>query len=338
VTVYCRRAFARPEDRVDPRIRRIVLPSICSKYLDTVSHTLVSTLHVLFTDAEVVLYCNVANSPFVWIPRLFGKPVVLNVDGLDRKRKKWNFLGRLYLLLCEFIATLAPTEVVTDAKVIQDYYWRRFRKRSTMITYGAEIPPGTDDTDGTGLPSRQYMLYVSRLEPENHPELVIRAFKKVTTDWPLVVVGGNHYSPRYVDFLKSIADTRVIFTGPVYGDAYWRMQRNAGVYVCASQVGGTHPGLVEAMAAGNAILYCGTPENRETLGECGIAFEPRVDDLTTKMRLVVGDAELRGQLRSRAKERAQTTYSWSTVARQYEGLMLRALGKLAPADFLLSSK
>jgi glycosyltransferase involved in cell wall biosynthesis len=338
VTVYCRRAFARPDDTVDSRVRRVTLPSICSKYLDTLSHAFLSTLHVVFTDAEVVLFCNVANSPFAWIPRLFGKPVILNVDGLDRKRRKWNFLGRLYLLLCEWIATVAPSKLVTDAKVIQEYFWRRYRKHSTMITYGAEVPPGTNDLDGFRLPSGKFLLYVSRLEPENNPELVIRAFSKVTTDWPLVVVGGNPYNPAYVSHLKSIADSRVIFTGPIYGDAYWRIQRNAGAYICASEVGGTHPGLVEAMAAGNAILYCGTPENRETMGECGIPFEPRADDLTSKMHVAVRDAELRGQLRCRAKERAQVTCSWGSVARQYEDLMRRALRKPVPDAPFVPSK
>jgi glycosyltransferase involved in cell wall biosynthesis len=338
ITVYCRRAFVHPDDNIDHRIRRVILPSVCTKYLDTLSHGLLSTLHVLFTDAQVILFCNVANSPFAWIPRLFGKPVVLNVDGLDRKRKKWNFLGRLYLLLCEFLATFTPTELVTDAKVIQDYFWRRYRKRSAMITYGAEVPEGTEDMDGFRLPSRRFLLYVSRLEPENNPELVIRSFLRVTTDWPLVVVGGNPYSTPYVSFLKSIADSRVVFTGPIYGHAYWRLQRNAGAYVCASEVGGTHPGLVEAMAAGNAILYCGTPENRETVGDSGLAFEPHVDDLAAKIHLAVTDAGLREQLRRKAKERAQMTYSWTSVACQYDNLMLKALGKPVPSDTLVSSK
>ncbi len=327
VTVYCRRAFARRDDPVYPHVRRVILPSISNKHLDTFSHTLLSIFRVIFTDADVILLCNVANSPFAWIPRLFGKPVILNVDGLDRKRKKWNFLGRLYLLACEMIAAITPSKLVTDAEAIQSYFWRRYRKRSTMIAYGATVPPGTENQDGFHLPSRQFLLYVSRLEPENNPELVIRAYRKIETAWPLVVVGGNPYNATYVTRLKSIADSRVIFTGPVYGDAYWRMQNNAGVYVCASEVGGTHPGLVEAMAAQNAVLYLDTPENRETVGECGIPFGPHVDDLATKMGATIRDPELRTQLGQRARERAQAIYSWDRVVQKYEALLLDALGQ-----------
>src|SRR2546429_2422059 len=89
VSVYCRRAFTSPTDDFDPRARRIILPGLRSKHFDTVFHTLLSVLHVIGTDAEVALICNVANSPFAWIPRLFGIATVLNVDGLDRKRRKW---------------------------------------------------------------------------------------------------------------------------------------------------------------------------------------------------------------------------------------------------------
>src|SRR5690349_2513130 len=95
VTVYCRRAFTRPGDEklIDPRVKRVILFSIPAKHLDTPVHTFFSALHVSFTKTDVVLMCNVGNSPVAWIPRLFGKPVALNVDGLDRERRKWNWLA-----------------------------------------------------------------------------------------------------------------------------------------------------------------------------------------------------------------------------------------------------
>jgi glycosyltransferase involved in cell wall biosynthesis len=327
VTVYCRRPYTRPDDELIPSVHRKILPSISSKNFDTFSHTLLSILHVIFTDADVVLLCNVANSPFAWIPRLFRKPVILNIDGLDRKRRKWGPLGRLYLFLCELIAVVSPTRLVTDAQVIQEYYWRRYRKRSTMIAYGAEVPAGSENSNQYGFPSKQYILYVSRLEPENNPEIVIRAYQKVETDWPLVIVGGNPYDGSFVRYLKSISDPRVVFTGPVYGQGYWQLQRNAGLYVCASEVGGTHPGLVEAMAAQNPITYFDTPENRETVGECGIPFGRDPEDLAGKLRAVIGNPELRSQLGRQARHRALTTYGWQSVTEKYVALMLETLGQ-----------
>ena len=332
VTVYCRRSFTTPGDVVDPGIRRVILPTISSKHLDTAFHTFLSVVHVVFTDADVVLLCNVANSPLAWIPRLFGKPTVLNVDGLDRRRRKWNFFARSVLFLCELLAVITPTRVVTDARLIQEYYWRRYRKRSTMIVYGAEVPQGavpqdSDKLDGFDLPGGEFVLYVSRLEPENNPELVIRAYRQVQTEWPLVMVGGNPYDGSYIDRLRSLADGRVIFPGAVYGKQYWQLLRNAGLYVFACEVGGVHPALIEAMAAQNAVLYLDTPENRETAGDCGIAFQPNVEDLAAQIINLIRDTYRRQELGRQARKRAETIFRWGEVTQNYESLFSEVMAK-----------
>src|ERR1700674_2046894 len=135
VTVYCRKPFTSPDDVFDQRIRRVILPSLSSMHFDTLLHSFLSTVHVLFGDAEVVLICNVANSPLAWMPRLVGKPTALNVDGLDRKRRKGIFLGQWFLHLCELLSTYSPTRLVTDAGTIRDYFWNRYHKTSEMIAY-----------------------------------------------------------------------------------------------------------------------------------------------------------------------------------------------------------
>lgn len=330
VTVYCRRPFTTAGDVVDPRIRRVILPTISNKYFDTAFHTLLSVIHVLFTDIELILICNVSNSTLAWIPRLFGIPTVLNVDGLDRKRRKWNFVARIYLYLCELLSLITPTRIVTDAPPIQEYYWRRYRKRSTMIAYGAQVPEGTESLKGFDLPKGGYILYVSRLEPENNPELVIRAYRETQTDWPLVMVGGNCYDPGFVNHLKALGDDRIVFTGPIYGPGYWRLIRNAGIYISACEVGGYHPALIEAMAARNAILCLDTPENRETAGDCCIYFRPEASDLAARMARMLQDPDLRLDLARRAENRAASLFGWDEVTDNYETLFSEVLpGKIS---------
>jgi len=339
VTVYCRRPFTSRDDVFDQRIRRVILPSLPSMHFDTLFHTFLSTVHVLFGDAEIVLICNVANSPFAWMPRLAGKPTALNVDGLDRKRRKWNFLGQWFLHLCELLSTYTPTRVVTDARAIQDYYWQRYGKKSEMIGYGAEPPSPSKHFASFGLSRRRYILYIARLEPENNPELVLRAYRELRTDWPLVIVGGNPYQPVYVRQLKSLADRRVIFTGPVYGDAYWSLQRNAGVFVFAGEIGGIHPALVEAMAAGNAILYLDTAANRETARDCGISFHPEERDLAKKLEQLIAAPARIEELARQAQAVARTVYGWDKVVDQYEALfvhMLRGGQKNDPPNLLVN--
>jgi len=327
VTVYCRRPFVTPQDVVAPGVRRVILPTISSKYFDTAFHTLLSVIHVSFTDADVVLICNVANGPIAWIPRLFGKPTVLNVDGLDRKRKKWNLLGRSFLYLCELFSAITPTRIVTDAQIMQEYYWRHYRRHSTMIAYGAELPATNGDIKEFDLPAREFVLYVSRLEPENNPELVIAAYRKVETDWPLVMVGGNAYDTSYVERLKSLADSRVIFLGPVYGTPYWQLLTNAGLYIFACEVGGVHPALIEAMVAQKPVLYLDTPENRETAADGGLPFRADSGSLSSGITRLLQDAELREDLGRKAQERATKLFGWEETTQKYESLFSEVIGK-----------
>lgn len=326
VTVYCRKPFTRPGDDklVDPRVCRVVLPSIKSKHLDTPLHTFLSVLHVLFTDADIVLICNSANGPLAWIPRLFGKPVVLNVDGLDRQRKKWGWFAQAVLSFCEFLSVFAPTRVVTDALTVQEYYRRRYSKTTTMIAYGADVPEPQPNSDGLlaqfHLQPKKYLLYVSRLEPENNPELVIRAYQQIRTDWPLVMVGGNAYDPDYEQRLRALADELILFTGAIYGEGYWELQRHAGIFIFGCEVGGIHPALIETMAAGNASLYLDTESNRETAGDCGLVFSRNEDDLAARMSRLIADPGLRRDLGKRAAEYARQRYSWTEVTNKYERL------------------
>lgn len=325
VTVYCRKPFTRPDDRYDRRVQRVILPSIHQKHLDTWSSGLISTLHVAASQSEIVLLCNVGNSPFAWLPRVTGKPVVLNVDGLDRRRGKWNILGRAVLHACEWISTFTPTRVVTDAETIRNYYLSRYGKESTVISYGSDIPPGERGLDGFNLQPERYVLYVSRLEPENNPDLVLDAWRRVRTDWPLVMVGDNRYDAGYLEGLKKIADNRVVFPGAIYGDGYWALQKHAAVFIFACEVGGVHPALIEAMAAENPVLFLESPENNQTAGDAAIRFRKSAEDLAEKLQSLLDDPHARQQWAVRAGERARQLYRWGEVAEKYEKLFEEVL-------------
>jgi len=327
VAVYCRKPPISLADVYDRRIKRVILPTIHEKHLDTWSSGLISCLHVAFSRNDIVLLCNVANSPFAWFPRVMGKPVVLNVDGLDRRRGKWNALGQAVLHLCEWLSTIMPTRVVTDAKPIHDYYLRRYGKESTVIGYGADIPLGDHQLNGFNLQPGRYVLYVSRLEPENNPELVLDAWRKVRSDWPLVMVGDNPYDKDYLGRLKHEADERVQFTGAIYGEGYWALQKNAGIFIFGCEVGGVHPALIEAMAAENAVLYLESPENDITAGDAAVRYSKSPDDLASKLQQLLDDPDSRQVWAARAVARARATYRWAKVAGQYEQLFKELLGR-----------
>lgn len=335
VTVYCRAHYVSPRQLQYHGVRLKVLPTIRHKYFDTVVHTFLSAIHSVSERYDAALICNCANAPFSPILRLTGTPVAINVDGLEHKRKKWSWLARRYYRFAEYLSTLLPNEMVTDAQVIQDYYLARHNASSTMIAYGSEVErrPNRDTVRKWRVEPNRYVLYVSRLEPENNAHLVIEAFKKVRTAYRLLIVGDAPYAEQYIDSLKASArgDKRIIFTGFVFGQDYRALQQNAYCYVHATEVGGTHPALLEAMGYGNCVLTLATPENMEVVGEAGV---PYIDefDLAEKLKRVLRDGSLVQAYRNRAQQRIQKHYDWETVVDQYEQLFARMSGQEMPTE------
>lgn len=334
VTVYGRAHYVSPRQLEYLGVKLKVLPTIRHKYFDTVVHAFLSSIHAMFGGFDAVLICNAANAPFVPILRLSGTPVVLNVDGLEHKRRKWGLLGRRYYLLAERLSTVLPNLTVTDARVIQDYYLAQYNAKSTMIAYGAEVErrPDRQAVRKWRVEPNRYVLYVSRLEPENNAHLVIEAFKKVRTAYRLLIVGDAPYARQYIDDLKLRArgDRRISFTGFVFGQDYRALQQNAYCYVHATEVGGTHPALLEAMGYGNCVLTLGTPENIEVVGEAGIAYEDEID-LSEKLQRVLRDGSLVQSYRNRAQTRVQKFYDWEHVVDEYERVFADLAGISLPS-------
>jgi len=332
VTVYCRAHYVSPRQLEYHGVRLKVLPTIRHKYLDTVVHAFLSAVHAVPSRFDAALVCNAANAPFVPILRLTGTPVAINVDGLEHKRKKWGWLGRYYYLLAERLSTVFPNVTITDAQVIHDYYLARYNAVSKMIAYGAEVERRPDPAAvrrWRAEPNR-YVLYVSRLEPENNAHLVIDAFKRVRTAYRLLIVGDAPYARDYINDLKARArgDKRIVFTGFVFGQDYRALQQNAYCYVHATEVGGTHPALLEAMGYGNCVLTLATPENLEAVGEAGITYTDE-SDLTEKLQRVLRDGSLVQSYRHRAQVRVRRYYDWDQIVDQYEKLFVEMTGTLS---------
>ena len=180
------------------------------------------------------------------------------------------------------------------------------------------MPAGDYNLNGLNLEPERYVLYVSRLEPENNPDLVLRSWREVRSDWPLVMVGDNRYDPGYLERLKAMGDERVRFPGAIYGDGYWALQKHAGIFVFACEIGGVHPALIEAMAASNPVLYLDTPENAETAGDAAIRYNKSEQDLREKLQVLLDDGGARKELAARAKQRADPLYRWEAIAERYE--------------------
>ena len=326
VTVFGRSNMIDYDKKFYKGVRIRIYPTISHKYLDTVVHTFVCTMATFFETYDVVFVCNSANALFTIVPRLWGKPVVLNVDGLEWKRQKWNWAGKTFYKVSEFLATFLPNAIVSDALDVQRYYLNKFHKPSTFIPYGA--PEHKAETTSVlqkyGLEPDEYVLYVSRMEPENNAHRVVRAFEQVNTDKKLVMVGDAPYSNQYIANLKKTQDPRIIFTGYVFGEGYRELQSHTYFYTQATEVGGTHPALVEGMGYGNCILANDVPEHHEVLDSTGVFFSPTDDaDLVKKMQKLLDNPSLVDHHREIVQKRVRAKYSWDRITEQYEDLFKR---------------
>ena len=322
VSVYCREEGEAAWNGV----HRIVLPAIGHKYLETVSHAFVSAVDALRRDFDAVLVCNAANAFVLPLLRAARIPAIINVDGIERRRRKWNILGRIVYSIGEAFSVSFANHVIADAEVIASYYREQYGLSPLTIPYGADFPDEEDSDvlERLGVRKDQYILYVSRFEPENNPLEVVEAYEKLENAPPLVMLGKGLYARELVDELHRHASDRVLFPGALYGRDYRTLQRNARLYIQATEVGGTHPALIEAMASGGRVLAHDTPENREVGGDAVGYFRLRpAETLSGIMRQWLSNPLIPDDFRVRARRRAAERYAWDRVTDEYEQIFLR---------------
>jgi glycosyltransferase involved in cell wall biosynthesis len=326
VTVYCR-AHATPEGLREYRgVKLVVLPTVRSKHLDTPVHTVLSLLDARARGFDAALVVNSANAVFVPLLSTAGVPVALHVDGIEKRRAKWGAFGRAVYAVSERLACGLPQALVTDAEVIRRHYQDRYGAPSTVLTYGVDPRPPreTGVLERLALRPRDYVLYVSRFEPENNPHKVAEAYAATGGERRLVMVGGAPYAGEFIQAFTAGADSRILLPGPIYGEGYRELLSQAAAYIHATEVGGTHPALVEAMGYGNCLLVNDTPENREVAGDTAIYFRADLPATLTAAlewtRLHPAEARRRGEA---AAARAAALYDWERVTDGYETLLRR---------------
>jgi len=329
VVVYCRPHVV--DRRLDSYkgAQLVHLRTVQNKYLDTFVHTFLSAIHTArITKPDVALFFIAGNSPLCLITRWASIPAVINIDGLDSDRRKWPALAKAYLRFAERTAPRWADRAITDSHTVAEIFERRYGQRIGVVPYGVEDPGhhGTETLERLGLEPRKYILFVGRLEPENNPHLLVEAFSRISSErargMKLAIVGGAPYAGEYIRQVWRSADPRVVFPGYLFGRGYWELQHHAYVFCAPTEVGGTHPVILEAMAAGNCVLVNDHRPNAETVGDAGVYFSGKggVDSLAEQLELLLADPELVEQYRSRALERARQ-YSWEAVTDQYEDLL-----------------
>ncbi|MEZ4485089.1 MAG: DUF1972 domain-containing protein [Syntrophotaleaceae bacterium] len=323
VTVYCRKSYydQRPNEHLGMKL--IYLPHIKKKSLDTLSHTLLSVGHALFKPYDVLMVFNAANSPTLILPRLFGKKIAINTDGLEWKRGKWGSVARKYYKFSEWLSTKLANRIVADSPGIQDYYRENYGVDSSYIAYGAPVIHSSNPAllDSFSVSPGRYFLQITRFEPENNPLLTIKAFKAANTGKKLVLVGGVPYESEYSRQIAMEAGEDVILAGFLYDKVLLNeLWVNCLAYVHGNEVGGTNPALLQTMGAGCFTIAVDVPFSRDVLLDCGIYYKKTVQSLSSQMTWVSQNEHKLGAFKVKAVERIRNHYTWDTVTDGYERL------------------
>ena len=334
VTVYCRPHMVERRER-HAGADLVHLPTVANKYLDTLAHTAVCTGHMLVRRRpDVAIYFISGNAPVVRLATLAGVPTVFQIDGLDSERAKWPAIAKAYLRLAERSAPGSATVTVTDSESVAESFEQAYGRRIAAIPYGAEVadPGGTEWCEKLGVTPGRFILFVGRLVPENNAHLLVEAHRLSGTDWPLVIVGDAPYAEDYIANLKRSAGPNVRFPGYVFGEGYGELMHRAGIMCAPTEVGGTHPVIVEALSVGAPTIVSDHGPNLEVVADTAAVFPLAggAAGLARVLTELIDDHERRSDLSRRAKEHATRTFSWERCAERYLGLCQVAIDRRQP--------
>ena len=254
-----------------------------------------------------------------WLPKLFGKKVIVTVHGLDHQRAKWGKFASWYIRSGEKNAVRFADEIIVLSKGVQDYFQNTYGRTTRFIPNGvnkAKLRKARQITEKWGLTKDSYILYLGRIVPEKGERYLIEAFKQTKTDKKLVIAGGSSDTQAFMDELRSLAkdDDRIIFTGFVQGEILEELYSNPYIYTLPSDLEGMPLSLLEAMSYGNCCLTSDIPECAEVVEDKALLFRKSdVSDLKAKLQNACDHPEMVESYKAQAEEFICRKYNWDDV-------------------------
>jgi glycosyltransferase involved in cell wall biosynthesis len=340
VTVYCRSYFTPALPKYEG-MRLVRLPTFRSKHTETFVHTLLSTIHVMFSGCDVVHYHAQGPALFSFFPRLVGKKTIVTVQGQDWQRKKWGRFASFTLRLGELASARLPNRTMVVSQTLQQHYRTAYGVQAKYVPNGSTIRTrvAPSQIPEWGLKPDNYILFLGRFSPEKNCHLLIEAYETLDTPAKLVLAGGSSYTSAYVDQLRKHQSEHVVFLDWVHGAALDELLTNAALFVLPSDLEGLSLALLDAMGAAVCVLTSDIPENREVVAGASFTFQPGdATDLARVLRLLLSDAPARKVSGRNAQARVREHYLWPAIATEignsYAELTDRtgALGAYPPAQ------
>lgn len=328
VTIYCRNYFT-PDRPTYHGMRLVRLPTIRSKHLETLVHTLLSTGHALTQRYDIVHYHALGSALFSSLPRLFGKKTIVTVQGLDWQRKKWGRIASAVLWLGERASAYLPNGTMVVSKALQQRYRELHHIRGVYVPNGGVLRERREPNAilNWGLKPNNYVLFLGRFSPEKGCHLLVEAFEQIKTDAQLVMAGASSYCDDYSRQLRSHVNERIRILDWVSGETLDELLTNAMIFVLPSDLEGLSLALLDAMGAGLCVLTSNVPENREVVDGAGLTFQRgSVKDLSEQLRFLIENPAVRDAAGKAARRRVEDQYQWQKVTEDIEKAYFQLMG------------
>jgi glycosyltransferase involved in cell wall biosynthesis len=335
VTVYCRNYFT-PALSDHNGMRLVRLPTIRSKHLETLVHTLLSTAHALTQKYDIVHYHALGPALFSFLPRLARQKTAVTVQGLDWQRKKWGRLASAVLRLGERASVRLPNATMVVSQALQRRYRETHGVEASYVPNGGVLREWREPRKilEWGLEPGKYVLFLGRFSPEKGCHLLIEAFEQIETDMQLVLAGASSYCDDYSRELRTHASDRIRILDWVSGETLDELLTNAMIFVLPSDLEGLSLALLDAMGAARCVLTSDVPENREVVDEAGFTFKRgSTADLADRLRFLIANPAVREAAGRAARRRIEEQYQWQQVAANIEKAYFEVMGwELPPAS------
>lgn len=306
-------------------IKLKTVPTIEKKGLAAVSSSFFAALCCALGRYDVVHIHAEGPAFFAWLPKLFGKKVVVTIHGIDWQREKWkNGFGSKFIRQGERNAVKYADEIIVLSKGVQDYFQETYGRKTHFIPNGVNRPAIKNAeiiTEKYGLTKDSYFLFLGRLVPEKGIRYLVEAFKQIKTDKKLVIAGGSSDTDEFACKLKELSksDSRIIFTGFVQGEILDELYSNAYVYTLPSDLEGMPLSLLEAMSYGNCCLVSDIPECTEVVENKAVIFKKsNVSELVRKLQENCDNSRKVRELKKVASNFILNKYNWDDVVKKTE--------------------
>lgn len=293
-----------------------------SSKLNAIVYSVLASIRAAFGRFKVVHFHAEGPSSMCWLPKLFGKRVIVTIHGLDWQRSKWGGFATRFLKFGEKMAAKHADEIIVLSKNVQKYFSDTYNRKTVFIPNGVTKPEIKNDVlikEKYNISKNEYILYLGRIVPEKRVHSLINAYSKLSTDKKLVIAGGASHTDRYMDDVRYLAkdNKNIIFTDFVQGEILEELYSNAYIYCLPSDLEGMPLSLLEAMSYGNCCLTSDIPECTEVCEDKAVYFEKgNEQDLQLQLKKLIENPQLVDGYKLNASSFICSKYNWSSIVDQ----------------------